>query len=168
MLCRVACRLFWGEALVKAQTHHVLEHRSSGRQIVGVKELRIKEIVTRGSAVDRVAAFEDAGCILRVVHADQRASVVHRCSFSGVASVFQIAEEVVHSAVCSEILQVRQQRPIPARGRECSYRQRWPCDSSWCFRDGYRPGWEFTKLSRSVHPVLIVGVVGVEAGWRAA
>ena len=47
MLSCVGCELLWSEALVETQADYVLEHGSSGRQIVRVQELRIEEIITR-------------------------------------------------------------------------------------------------------------------------
>src|ERR1700728_1134640 len=105
----VGCELLWSEALMEAQTDYVLEHGSSGRQVGGVQELRVKEVVTLWSAVDRIAALEDAGGILRVVHADQRTRIVHGCAVG--APVLEVTQEVVHTTVGAEILQTARRRP---------------------------------------------------------
>src|SRR5271169_50719 len=96
-------RLLRREILVITQTHHVLEHRRSGRQIVRVQELRVKEIITLRSAVDRVAALEYSRSVLRVVHADQRSSIVDLRAVC--TAVLEVAQEVVHTAVGAEVLQ---------------------------------------------------------------
>src|ERR1700751_4103302 len=95
-------RLLRCEVLVIAQADDVLEHRRARRQVVRVQELCVEEVVSLRSAVYDVAALEHAGPVLRVVHADQRAGVVHGCAIC--ASVLEEAQEVVHAAVGSEVL----------------------------------------------------------------
>src|ERR1700751_3022880 len=95
-------RLLRCEVLVIAQADDVLEHRRARRQVVRVQELCVEEVVSLRSAVYDVAALEHAGRVLRVVHADQRAGVVHGCAVC--ASVLEVAQEVVHAAVGSEVL----------------------------------------------------------------
>jgi len=99
------------EGLVIAQADHVLEHGRAWRQVVGVQELRVEEIVSRRCPVDRVAALEYAGSVLRIVHADQRSYIINRGSITIVAAVFKVAEEIVHSSVGAEIFHAGRHRP---------------------------------------------------------
>src|ERR1035438_5809945 len=94
--------LLWGEVLVKAQTHDVLEHGSSGRQVGRVKELCVEEIVPVRSSIDRVATLKYASVVLRIVHADERTGIVYRCTVR--APILEIAEKIVHTAIGAEIL----------------------------------------------------------------
>jgi len=66
-----AVPLLRGIAFVVAKADHILEHRCARRQVVGIQELCIKEVVSLRSAVNDVATFEVSGRILRVIHTDQ-------------------------------------------------------------------------------------------------
>src|ERR1700733_13728266 len=92
------------EVLVITQADHVLEHGRARRQIVRVQELGVEEVVSVRRSVHHIAALEHPSVVLRIVHADQRANVVHSATVSVVASVLEIAQEVVHTSVRTEIL----------------------------------------------------------------
>lgn len=66
----VQLALLRSEVLVVAQADYVLEHGRAGRQVRRIQELGVEEIVTFWGAVHRIATFEIARVVLRVVHAD--------------------------------------------------------------------------------------------------
>src|ERR1700687_3226086 len=88
------------KVLVIAEVYHVLEHGRARRQVRRVQEQGVKGVTSPGRTVDRGAALEHARVVFGVVHADQRAVVVESLS----APVFQVAKEVVESAIGAEVL----------------------------------------------------------------
>src|SRR5207302_6399696 len=64
------------EVLVIAQVHDVLEHGRAGGQVCRIQEKSVEGVATSWRTVHRGAAFEDAGVVFGIVHADQRSVVV--------------------------------------------------------------------------------------------
>ena len=102
--------LLRSEVLVVAQAYDVLEHGRAGRQVRRIQELGVEEIVTFWGAVHSITTLEIAGVVLRVVHAHHGSCIVHGRAVG--TAIFQIAQEVVHTAVGTEVL------PCPVGLRE--------------------------------------------------
>src|ERR1019366_4379118 len=88
------------EVLPVTQVHHVLQHGRAGRQIRRGKKLSVEIVVTGRRTIDQVAALEGPSRVLCVVQTDQRSPIAKR----GWAPVLNVAQEVVYSAIGSEIL----------------------------------------------------------------
>ena len=68
--------LLRAEILVVSKVVNILEARSSGRQLGGIKEVLVELVVSCWSAIDDGAALEYADGLSRVVEAHQRPFVI--------------------------------------------------------------------------------------------
>src|SRR5277367_4116913 len=95
--------------LCEASRVNVAEERRSRRQQGRRQELRIKGVAAGWRRIDRSAALVSTKCLPVVIHADDGAAIIQslardRNSCNGPAApVFDIAEEVVDSAVGTEV-----------------------------------------------------------------
>src|SRR5271155_3983354 len=105
------------DILGEANVVDVAQHGSSRREQRRSQELRVKGISAGRRAVHSSAAFENANALLAIVEAHQRAFVIQRA-----APGFQIAQEVVHTAVGPVILRCSG-RPRDYMGTQTSSRR---------------------------------------------
>src|SRR5581483_576815 len=88
------------EVLPVAQVHDVLEHGRTGRKVRRVQEGVIEIVLTTGRAIHHGAALVNTVCVLRIVQADERSSVIERIP----TPILDVTQEVVHTAICSKVL----------------------------------------------------------------
>ena len=99
---RPAPFLVRSEVLPVGQVDHVLQHRRAWRQLGWIQECCVEVIVPVGRTIYQSAAFERASGILRIIETNERASIAQ----SSPAPIFDVAQEIVHSTVGSEISSV--------------------------------------------------------------